>query len=69
MAARQTVLDNVTSRLSGNDSVPSKPRVVEVSDTSESETGQTEEDPDDVIFDNQEHILDCLLYTSDAADE
>jgi hypothetical protein len=64
VAARQTVLDNVTSRLSNNDSVPSKPKVVEVSDTSESETEQTE-DPDDVIFDNQEHILDRPIADSE----
>ena len=61
VAARKALLANITSRSLNNDSGPSNPEVVEVNDTSESETELTESDDDpdgEVIFDNQEHILD-----------
>jgi hypothetical protein len=56
----RAIRNSYSGRSFDNDEGSSNRKVVEVSDTSESEN-----DPDDVIFDNQEHILDRPIPDSE----
>ena len=58
--AMRAIRNSYSGRSFDNDEGSSNRKVVEVSDTSESEN-----DPDDVIFDNQEHILDRPIPDSE----
>jgi hypothetical protein len=68
VAARDSLLAHVTRNNPDNDNGPANQEVMEVNDTSESETDQPEptDYPDgDIFFDNQEHILDRPITKSD----
>ena len=68
VAARQAPLAGASSQSQQNDRGSPNPSVVEANATSDSETEplDTDDDPDgDVIFDNQEHILDRPITDSE----